>query len=324
MKINIAIIGCGNLGTRHIQGLGKSKYKLNVHFYDVSIISLNKCKSFISEHSNELKNIIPIPYHDLSSLISLDIKFDLVIIATTAFKRSNLINFLSKNIRSSAWIIEKPITQSFREIDELLNAFELTTNNVWVNFARREIPWHQEMKFKYFENKRINMKITGKKIGIGSNISHFVDLINFWSDEVPISVDVSGLSNEWYDTKRNGYKDVDGVISVKFSSGSELSIISNDHFQELLIKAELEFDKINYQINEQKGTLRTNGTLIEKGTMLLQSQITGTLFDRIYEQELCNLTPLDLAAENYKKIISALIFHWNISNNINCETVPIT
>jgi len=43
MRSNVAIIGCGQVGRRHIQGLGMSSFEINVHVYDVARDSLKGC-----------------------------------------------------------------------------------------------------------------------------------------------------------------------------------------------------------------------------------------------------------------------------------------
>ena len=47
-KFNLAIIGSGNIGSRHLQGLSKSKYKSIIHVIDPSLHSLEISRKRIS------------------------------------------------------------------------------------------------------------------------------------------------------------------------------------------------------------------------------------------------------------------------------------
>ena len=77
----ILIIGAGNLGSRHLQGLGKTKNKFNITVLDPNDSALAKAKLCYKEilRSN--------PYQTVNFVNSLDLvrnSADLAIIATTA------------------------------------------------------------------------------------------------------------------------------------------------------------------------------------------------------------------------------------------------
>ena len=128
---NVAVIGCGQVGRRHIQGLGNSKLKLAVHVFDNSSKSIENCKIFINEIKDEIENIRFRFHNDLARLGKVVTEYDLTIVASTAKARSEQIKSILTNINSKNFLLEKPLSQSPKELDELVS--NLKFSNVWVN-----------------------------------------------------------------------------------------------------------------------------------------------------------------------------------------------
>ena len=36
-----------------------------------------------------------------------------------------------------------------------------------------------------------------KRLSIASNVGHFIDLVNWWTDSFPVRVDCNALDNNW-------------------------------------------------------------------------------------------------------------------------------
>ena len=86
MAYNVLIVGSGNVGSRHIQGILKSKYKINIYIVENTLNSIINTKKRISEvnYINK-KNYI---YKNLNFKKK---NFNLAIIATNSKGRLNLI-----------------------------------------------------------------------------------------------------------------------------------------------------------------------------------------------------------------------------------------
>ena len=323
MNSNVAVIGCGQLGRRHIQGLGLSLSEINVHVYDVAKESLNTCAAFAEEIGDYISNLRLSYFDDIKTIGNAVSSFDLVIISSTATARPSQIKTLKSYIQSKAWLLEKPICQSPDELDELL---DLTKDiAVWVNHSRRVVPWYQALKSKYFAGQKVNITFAGPDIGIGCNISQLIDLVNFMTGAIPVSADVSGLSDKWHDSKRQGFKEIDGEITLQFSDGSTMRVVSQNELSGLQISGDFPLTGKTFVIQENKGIVSQNGKLIEVGQMPLQSQLTGSLFDQINQQGVSDLTPLSVAADCYRVVISSLLDHWQSTpEGKNDQVVPLT
>ena len=83
--MNLAIIGCGIIGRRHLESIINSSIKdLNIFVIDTSNECLNECKK-IAQYKNTLK------IYYLSSVEETNKNFDFVIIATNSKDRFNAI-----------------------------------------------------------------------------------------------------------------------------------------------------------------------------------------------------------------------------------------
>lgn len=323
MNNNVAVIGCGQLGRRHIQGLGLSSSQINVHVYDVAKASLKTCATFAEEIADNISNLHLSYFDDIKTLGEAVSSFDLVIISSTATARPSQIKSLKSFIQSKAWLLEKPICQSPDELDELLDLTKDMT--VWVNHYRRVVPWYQALKTEYFAGQKMNITFAGTDIGIGCNISHLIDLVNFMTGAIPVSADASGLSDKWHDAKRQGFKEIDGEMTLQFSDGSTTRIVSQNELSDLKITGDFPLTGKTFVIEEAKGIVSYNGELIEVGQMPFQSQLTGKLFDQIKQQGVSDLTPLPVAADCYRVAISSLLDHWQSTpEGKDDQEVPLT
>ena len=323
MNRNVAVIGCGQLGRRHIQGLGLSSSEINVHIYDVNKESLKTCVTFAEEIADDISNLHLSYFDNIAPLGAAVSTFDLVIISSTATARPSQIKTLKSSMLSKAWLLEKPICQSPDELDELIDLTKDMT--VWINHLRRAVPWYQALKKEYFAGQKMNINFAGPDIGIGSNISHFIDLVNFMTCAIPVSVDSSGLSNKWHDAKRQGFKEINGEINLQFSDGSSMRLVSHNDLIDFKITGDFPLTGKRFVIEEDKGIVSHNGELIEVRQMPFQSQLTGTLFDQIDKQGVSDLTPFSVAADCYRVVISSLLDHWQSTpEGKDDQEVPLT
>ena len=109
------IIGIGNVGLRHIQGLTNLSEK-NLEFY-----LLDKNDFYKTRFDQEIKELKK--YHILNQINKIDeiknIEFELTIISTTATNRTELLSTVIKEIKTKFILIEKPICQSESELENL-------------------------------------------------------------------------------------------------------------------------------------------------------------------------------------------------------------
>jgi len=294
---NIALVGLGNLGSRHLQGLVKCMEKLAIRMIDPSPASVLTARSRWSECGGDQSGHVLLE-EDLPA-------YNVAIIATTADRRISAMKSLSAAAEVATWVVEKPVAQS---LSDLARIESLVAGPAWVNTTRRLIPWHREIADEIARLPGpFEVLVSGGSWGLACNAVHFIDLARWWTGSEPVDIDVRGLEKHWHDSKRPGYVDVYGTLLIAFSDGSNLTLVSTldggPH------KIELRADGKRYQLEEGNGRfVRPDGTELP-GRMAYQSELTGQLVDQIIVGREPGLPALASIAAVERLLLSALIPH---------------
>ena len=133
MKYNIALIGAGELGSRHLQGLANASNQFQISVIDPNKNSLRVAKNRLNEASK--LSIPKVSYYD--SIDSLPEAIDLVIIATNAKVRRDIIKNLIDKSSIKYLILEKVVFQRSNDFNLIKNLLNEKNVKTWVNCARR-------------------------------------------------------------------------------------------------------------------------------------------------------------------------------------------
>ena len=91
MTYNIAIVGLGNIGRRHLQGLLRIKYKIIIHLFEIKLSSIKETNLLIKQNKNK-----KIQININKNIVRISNNIDLLILATTSHQRYDLINTFTK------------------------------------------------------------------------------------------------------------------------------------------------------------------------------------------------------------------------------------
>jgi predicted dehydrogenase len=283
-KFNIAIIGAGQLGSRHLQGLAKISLPCCLEVMDPFDTSLKVAEErYLQIPKNE--NIQSIKFVD--SIEQMSDNHDLVIIATTADIRLEVVKKLLEISKVKNILLEKVVFQSEEDFIVADNLFKQNNVSVWVNCVRRITPAYQEIK-KYFKNSQIkSCKYTlGDQWGLGSNSLHFIDCISYLCDCDDYSLDGSQLNDVVTESKRPGFMEFSGTLSGTFANriNFEVTAVADS---DLPVKLEIISDNVDVCVCEtEKKYLVT-----EKNT---NSEVKEFPFAVPFQSELSNLTADDI------------------------------
>jgi hypothetical protein len=322
--ITNAIIGAGELGSRHLQGLIRYDELQTIYVVDPSEDSLKKSK----ERALEIEH-----GHDIifvNELQSLPLKLDMVIVATQANIREGIINNLLDKHEVRFLILEKVLFQeidSFERVSKLLKQKNVKT---WVNHPRRIYPLYQQIKSSLTYNTSLVFSLTGNNWFIGCNGLHFIDLFAYLSDSSVAQIDFEWLDEEVITSKRKGYIDFTGTVKGKFKNGNVFSIssfkgntvpvllnITGAHTKLLV----LEGDTAKLIDLGQKGGLLDNG--LEFKTQY-QSSLTPQLAKLLFETGSCGLPTYEEASASHVPFITELLKKYQqLTGNITTQC-PIT
>ena len=305
MLNKILIIGAGQLGSRHLQGVLKVNSLLNVFVVDPSEVSLNIAK----ERANEIQHS-----HNLffSNSIDNSIKeYDIAIIATNANVREQIIKKLLEEVRISYMILEKVLFQNIEAYSAIEDLISQKNVKTWVNHPRRMFPTYQKIKQHLSENnqEKIYVAITGYDWGIGCNGLHFIDLVCFLKNTSVEKIHTDLLDQKIQKSKRDGFIEFTGTLTVKFTCGSILVLTSFEGSQlptDIVIQSK-NFKWLIKEGNEIQIIQQNQSVEIESISPLFQSDLTTQLINSILETKTCELTNFTEAKLQHIAFIQILL-----------------
>lgn len=315
----VAIIGAGQLGSRHLQGLKGAASPLEITVMDSNEKSLQISK----ERYDAISCIGEKTINYVSSIQDLPSELDLVIIATGSKPRATIIKSLLENVSVKYLILEKvlfPMLTEYQEISELLQEKHV---RCWVNCPRRMFGIYKHIKETIDISKPIQMINADENWGLCCNAIHMIDIFMYLTGENNYSVDTGLINNKIEDSKRGGYIEMTGTLKISTPKGNQLILTSENNYKE---------DKI-FRINNGN-----NMYVIYEGenywyhnknkqaySMPYQSQLTGVLADELLKTGGCSLTPYMDSVSYHKPFIEAMLLKYNeITESINNNLLPIT
>lgn len=316
---NVAIIGAGQLGSRHLQAMKTASSSLNIWVMDNHEESLKVAK----QRYEEIPMIGEKSIEYVGSIDLLPQQLDLVIIATGSKPRASIVKKLLECSKVKYLVLEKvlfPQISDYEEIENLLKKNQVLT---WVNCPRRMFGMYQEIKKHIDHTVPIEMSYEGENWGLCCNAIHMIDLFMYFTGETQYTLDLSSLTDSIEESKREGYVEMTGTINIKTPHGNTLRLTSMNGFKGapgLVIK-----NKDNkIFVDEAKGEWNINE---EQHLYCLpyQSQLTGIVTDEILKTGGCMLTPFELSSLYHQPIIRSLLEKYNkLINDYNNKILPIT
>ena len=325
---SIAIIGAGQLGSRHLQGLCELNDDAQIFVVDPQLEALNICKERWDEVKAEAQKNIEVSF--INSLDELPAVIDLVIVATTSkIRRTVVENLLSKK-NVVAFILEKVLFQSledYKAVNELLTQKKI---KCWVNCPRRVQDGYEYLKLIIEGEKNITMNVVGNNWGLGCNGIHLVDLFSFLTGDSSLQLNTDLLNKKILEARRSGYIEFSGTLTGTSSKQNNFSITSYESgISNLNIQISTPTKRISI---EESGNLiitiaeeKNNWLPTEKiFPFLFQSRLTGKLANEIFTTGNCGLTAYDESQIIHLSFISALLKFMEAFTGKKQTECPIT
>ncbi len=319
---NILIVGAGQLGSRHLQGVLLSRLALKVTVVDPSSESLEVAKL----RADEMK----LGNQETSVQYLQDIEepaeYDIGIIATTANVRFNVFQNLINKCSIGSIIFEKVLFQTETEYVEVEK--QLVANNIsaWVNCPRRVFPAYKSLKALLENEASFNLIVKGSNWGLACNGIHFIDLFSYLTGTSDYQCDNSQLSEKIIASKRSGYFEVNGTLQGQDDCGNSFELCCTDE-QGIAINVSITTPNFEIVIKETDGELiiKHNGQERKEPYIpLYQSQLTYLNVEEIVEQGHCSLTSFSESKNIHLPFIRSIKQHLEKSLNKHLDACPIT
>ena len=215
---NLAVIGAGQIGSRHLQALAKLDLPLELYVIDPSVDSLEVARQRYSEL--EINPMIKAVRFN-TTLEGLPSRLDYVIISTSSKIRLSVLRSLLESHEINALLLEKILytrLQDYLEAEALLNKNCVKT---WVNCTRRAFPSYRALKQMLRGQLIVDFQVHGGEWGIGCNAIHYIDLLAYISPGATlVELNTDTLDAGCIPSKRNSFVEFTGTCNGRMSNGA--------------------------------------------------------------------------------------------------------
>jgi hypothetical protein len=295
MAKKVIIIGCGQLGSRHLQSIAKIDEPL-----EIKVVEPNNDNQRIG--AERLSEVLPqnnkINIEWLETLEKLNGGSDLTIVATTSRGRAEIITKLVDR-GHKRFLIEKMVCQSKGEYESILEAFENQQAKGWVDCTRRYFPFYERIIPLMENEKNLIFNVTGGNHGLGSNAIHLLDLF-WWIGGMSKNLKLNGdyLTPTLLPNRRGSdLIELAGTIIASTPEGSFASI-SFHHENDASILINMTSDNYRIFVNETNDKAliasKENNWQWEEHAFetVYSSNLTSKIALSIFETDSCNLPSL--------------------------------
>jgi predicted dehydrogenase len=323
---NIAIIGAGQLGSRHLQALANLPDPVEIHVIDPFPESLKTAeKRYQQMSSPECESRVS--YH--AGIESLTTDIDVAIVATTANIRRRVVEQLLEKVAVRYFILEKVVFQSIADFDAVIELLDQHRALAWVNCPRRVYPFYRKLKQDLNNGTPVSMQVNGGNWRLVGNSIHMLDLFAFLTDRTDLSLFGEGLGYAPVENKRHGFIEFTGTMTGTTTRGDQLTLCSLPESEApMIIEIVTTQERYLLSESEQKALCSSKSSQWKWDTIDLQlhfqSQLTDTVVQQIMDTGDCGLTTLEESYLLHKPMLEIFLLHAQKISGKKLERCDIT
>tara|TARA_B100000795_G_C22803185_1_gene443098 strand:+ start:3401 stop:4375 length:975 start_codon:yes stop_codon:yes gene_type:complete len=324
--MNIIIIGCGNIGFRHLESILNLDAKKNIYIVDKSDASIDRCKNLL--YKNDDQNLSSFFFKSIDDINS-NLEIDIAIIASNSNSRASIIRSLFSKVIPTHLILEKLLFTKISDFNFFLDFFKNFKTKVWVN------QWlNSEFQFltdQINSNEKLEVTIYGSQWGLACNSVHFLE----WFHELSLRDGLKISNHSFYrvlEAKRAGFYEIFGSIEIVSKNGNKLNLICDDKTDPELLGPLINVKSKSFNLSckmspsDLIGEISTFNNAFTNFTQPLkyQSQRTEIVISDLMEENDCCL-PSYIVSCNHHLLIYPLFNDYFLANNIDTASgIPIT
>jgi len=322
MTKSIILVGCGVIGSRHLQAIAKINEKLEIHVVEPREEAISVGKSRLDEVNQDLQH--EIFWH--KNITEIKNPSNLVIIATQAKGRVDLVNQLLIN-GNKRFLLEKIVCQSDSEYDSLIQNLQNNNAKAWVDASRRYFSSYQKLKEFFKNDEPFYMAVTASYPGLGRDAIHFIDLFSWFSNDAHIQLNGENLIDDVFPNKR-------GKDLMEFAG--TLTGTSKNSFLSMTFFPEGNFPNLvqlvgkdnSFIINEPNNQILHAKTNDQEKTVEFNfeysSDLTTKIVQDILQKDECLLPTVRYSSYAHKELFRVFNLHLKKIFKQEREICPIT
>jgi len=321
LKKRIILIGCGEIGSRHLQALAKLSKPIDIEIIEPNDNAIVIAKQRLEEIAEFNKHT----YFWYNSIDQIENQSNLVIISTTAKNRVGIICNLLKQGHKK-FFIEKMVCQTISEYILLMEEMKKRNAKCWVNLVRRYFPIYQKIKNIISQNNLTHISVIAGSNGLGTNAIHYLDLFMWLNNDYQISLDGTFLHNTIFPNKRGeGLVEFNGTIVGKTRKGQSINItFVPESKSPIIINIENENDFLIF--DEYLMKIFMKDFQIQQTNFKYEhvSTTTTKIVEDIFEKDECLLPNLEDLYHIHSELFRIFNEHMKRVTGESITTCPIT
>lgn len=320
--MRIAVIGAGELGSRHLQGLMRTDGQKELFVIDPVQASLDRAM----DRAAEMGDVGCVSAS--TEVTKLPDELDLAILAMNADHRLSALRALVGHSSVRHLVLEKVLFQRLSDFDVADRLIAESGATCHVNHPRRMAVPYQELKQELTLEPRIDIHVSGGTWGLGCNALHILDIIEYLTDSCITDISFDGLDKVVHQAKRIGFVEFTGILTGRTSKGS-FTIQSSDTTDTPLTTTVLTKNS-QHTFYSSPGQILTRRLGSDQESVTIpfrfpfQSELSGPLALELIGSGRCALPEYGASAELHKKFIRGLLSFYCTLIGRTTDRLPIT
>lgn len=322
----VAVIGCGAIGSRHLQALGSLKRPATVYAVDPSPSArANAARLFI-----ESKGGADTSLKELESISALPARIDITIVATTAAGRRNLVASLLAQSAVKHVILEKFLFQAVADYADVSSLLTGRGVKAWVNCPRRLWPSYYKLRAAIGSGAGpVALSCaTHARYGIGTSAIHMLDALAFLCGRADFRLHGDAIDHEIIQNPRGGIEMTGSLYGA--SKAGDLFRYTSYREGELPSLVSVETAHLRAIIDEGAGKIRmataAEGWVWQESEFktMFQSQLTDKVVADLANTGKCLLPAYDESSKLHLACLEPMLAHYRRHVDSKAAACPIT
>ena len=154
-KLNIAIVGLGNIGRRHLESFFRSSYSMNIHIIEIDEVNISIGKEIAKLKAKTQHKIY---FH---KKLPKNLVIDFLLLATTSQNRFDIASNIINRNKVLAVIFEKVVFQKPDDYEKMATLLDSHQIDAWINNWPRLAQYNQEIKTRLASSSFLEMEVSG-------------------------------------------------------------------------------------------------------------------------------------------------------------------
>jgi predicted dehydrogenase len=335
----IAIIGSGQIGSRHLQSLGMLSEGAAIHLVDPSRESLALCEARLAEAVAPGRNEALSLFHH-ADCHALPQGLDAAIIASGSMQRARLCQDLLSASTPRFLLLEKFLFPRVAEYSLVLALIRAKRVPTYVNQWLATTPsFHKILSNLGIEIDLLNrsvkqhdpvqMRVWGAGWGLCCNAVHYLDPFSVLTSGSQLTLQKTDFKHGFAESKRHGYREIFGRMQFSAPCGSSLVLDCADGSSSEWIGIDIDHHSSRVSARFYMDRFECNFHLAGKTWSEIlpiprQSEYTHLILEKFFQTGECALPDLPTSSSQHLLVLNPFLDHFRKYDPRIGEVCPIT